>query len=133
MSPNVLIFGSFATSVVLIVACVMALRWWRRRNQRRSPLQNRRLDAGNVPGQQLVERASDSQEEALLSVNRVKFPDHFSATTIFAGRKSTLTTFPRHRIAIESSMRCPSATRSSMLVDRISHSPSSPRSTVVLL
>ena len=66
MTANILMFASFALSITLALACVMALRWWRKREERRSPLQRKQV--GHVPGQQLVERVADSQEEMLLSV-----------------------------------------------------------------
>ena len=66
MTANLLMLGSFAISIALVVVCVVALRWWRKREERRSPLQRKQV--GHVPGQQLVERVADSQEEMLLSV-----------------------------------------------------------------
>lgn len=66
MTANLLMFASFALSIALALACVLSLRWWRRREERRSPLQRKQV--GHVPGQQLVERVADSQEEMLLSV-----------------------------------------------------------------
>lgn len=66
MTANLLMFAAFAISITLALACVLALRWWRKREERRSPLQRKQV--GHVPGQQLAERVTDSQEDMLLSV-----------------------------------------------------------------
>ncbi|MBL0227680.1 hypothetical protein [Thermomonas sp.] len=66
MTANLLMFAAFGISILLALTCVLALRWWRRREERRSPLQRKQV--GRVPGQQLVERVTDSQEDMLLSV-----------------------------------------------------------------
>lgn len=66
MTANLLMLASFAISILLVMACALMLRWWRKREERRSPLQRKQV--GHVPGQQLVDRVADSQEEMLLSV-----------------------------------------------------------------
>ena len=66
MTANLLMLAAFAISIALALACVLCLRWWRQREERRSPLQRKQV--GHVPGQQLVDRVADSQEEMLLSV-----------------------------------------------------------------
>ena len=64
MTANLLMLGAFATSVAFAIVCILVLRLVRRRQERRSPLQQRQV--GHVPGQQLVERVADSQESMLL-------------------------------------------------------------------
>ena len=65
MATN-LMLAAFAISITLAVVCVVVMRYMRRRQERRSPL--RRKQVGHVPGQQLVERVADSQENMLLAV-----------------------------------------------------------------
>lgn len=66
MIPNLLMLAAFAISIACAVLCIVVLRVLRNREERRSPLQRKQI--GHVPGQQLVDRVSDSQEEMLLSV-----------------------------------------------------------------
>lgn len=66
MKANLLMLGAFAVSLILAILCILIVRWWRKREERRSPLQRKQV--GHVAGQQLVDRVSDSQEEMLLSV-----------------------------------------------------------------
>lgn len=66
MTVHLLMVGAFAISIALAVGCILCLRLVRERQERRSPLRSRQI--GHVPGQQLVERVADSQENMLLSV-----------------------------------------------------------------
>lgn len=67
MSPAVLIVGAFAMSFGLAFGCVLVFKYLRKRDERNSPLKNRHVDAGYVPGQGLVERVGDHQDDLLLS------------------------------------------------------------------
>ena len=66
MTVHLLMLGAFAVSIALAVGCILCLRLLRERQERRSPLRSRQI--GHVPGQQLVERVADSQENMLLAV-----------------------------------------------------------------
>lgn len=66
MKPNILMAAAVALSMLLTIICIAVFRFWTKREERRSPLQARQI--GHVPGQQLVERVSDSQDDLLLSV-----------------------------------------------------------------
>ena len=66
MHANLIMLAVFAISLSLAIVFVVSFRAWRERGKRRSPLQDRQ--AGHVPGQQLVDRVSDSGDELLLSV-----------------------------------------------------------------
>lgn len=66
MKANLLMLACFAISVALAILFVLVFKTWRKRGKRRSPLKDRQ--AGHVPGQQLVERVSDSGDDLLLSV-----------------------------------------------------------------
>lgn len=66
MQPNILMAAAVALSMLLTIICIAVFRFWTKREERRSPLQARQI--GHVPGQQLVERVSDSQDDLLLSV-----------------------------------------------------------------
>lgn len=64
MNPNLLFFLTFAVSVVLSAASVVGYKLLRKRTERRSPLQDRQI--GHVPGQQLVKRVADGQDNILI-------------------------------------------------------------------
>lgn len=66
MMGNLLMLAAFGVSIAFGVVGILFLRWQRARQDRRSPLHGRQV--GHVPGQQLVDRVADSQEEMLLSV-----------------------------------------------------------------
>lgn len=66
MTHNIVMVLVFAVSLGMSVAAVAALRFLRRRSERRAPLQDRQI--GHVPGQQLSKRAEDHQENVLLSL-----------------------------------------------------------------
>lgn len=66
MKANLLMLACFAISLASAVLFVLVFKTWRERGKRRSPLQDRQ--AGHVPGQQLVERVSNSGDDLLLSV-----------------------------------------------------------------
>lgn len=63
---SLIMFAAVAASIAATVVFVLAFRFWHRRAARRSPLLARQV--GHVPGQQLVARVSDSQDDLLLSV-----------------------------------------------------------------
>ena len=54
-------FGAFAASLILIFASVSVLKWWKRRDARRSPLHGKKL--AHLPGQQLLDRIGKYDEE----------------------------------------------------------------------
>lgn len=56
----------FFLSILLAIGCAMAYRIIRSRHRRRSPLADRKI--GHVPGQQLVERVLNHDEEMSVSV-----------------------------------------------------------------
>ena len=56
----------FALSVFLAIACVIIYHFLRQRRMRRSPLADKQI--GHVPGQQLVEQASNQEVGALSSM-----------------------------------------------------------------
>ncbi|RYG39297.1 MAG: NERD domain-containing protein [Burkholderiales bacterium] len=64
--PSLIMFAAVAASIAATVVFVLGFRLWSRREARRSPLLARQV--GHVPGQQLVARVSDSQDDLLLSV-----------------------------------------------------------------
>lgn len=66
MNANLAMLAAFAVSFGLTVVCVLLLRLFRKRQERRSPLQDKPI--GHVPGQQLVNRVADSQDNMLLSI-----------------------------------------------------------------
>ena len=43
MTANLLMLAAFAISIALALACVLCLRWWRQREERRSPLQRKQV------------------------------------------------------------------------------------------
>jgi len=58
--------SAVAVSIAATIVFVAIFRAWTKREARRSPLLARQV--GHVPGEQLVERVSDSQDDLLLSV-----------------------------------------------------------------
>lgn len=64
MNPNLLFFLTFVASIGLTVGSLLLYRLLRKRNERRSPLLNRQI--GHVPGQQLVKRVADDQDNILV-------------------------------------------------------------------
>ena len=64
--PVLIMLVAAALSIAMTIAVVTGFRAWENRASRRSPLQDRQI--GHVPGQQLVDRVSDSQDDLLLSV-----------------------------------------------------------------
>lgn len=65
MTPHLVLIGVFALSVAMIFACVGALRLWRKRDARRSPLHGKKL--ANLPGQQLLKRINAHGDDLLLA------------------------------------------------------------------
>lgn len=66
MMGNLVLLVAFATSILLTLLSVIALKAWRKRDDRRSPLQGKKLY--HVPGKQLLDRVNDHGENILLSV-----------------------------------------------------------------
>ena len=66
IQPALILLGAVAASFAMTFAFVLGFRAWEVRERRRSPLQDRQV--GHVPGQRLVERVSDSQDDLLLSI-----------------------------------------------------------------
>lgn len=66
MFANLMMIGVILLSLAMTIVCVVAVSLWRKRYERRSPLQDRQV--GHVPGQQLVKRMGDSHDQLLLSV-----------------------------------------------------------------
>lgn len=64
-------FGAFAASLALIFASVSALKWWKRRDARRSPLHGKKL--AHLPGQQLLERIGKYDEEIQFAATGMYF------------------------------------------------------------
>lgn len=58
--------ASVLASIAATFLFILAFKAWTRREMRRSPLLARQI--GHVPGQQLVDRVGDSQDDLLLSV-----------------------------------------------------------------
>ncbi|GAA3923726.1 nuclease-related domain-containing protein [Luteimonas lutimaris] len=65
MTGNLVMIGAFVLSVALMLAASIAVKYWRRRDTRRSPLHGKKL--ANLPGQQLVGRMNDHSDELLLA------------------------------------------------------------------
>lgn len=64
--PTLIMFAAVVASMAATILFVFLFKAWTRREARRSPLLARQV--GHVPGQQLVARVSDSQDDVLLSV-----------------------------------------------------------------
>lgn len=64
--PSLIMLAAVAASIAATVVFVVVFKFWTRREMRRSPLLARQI--GHVPGQQLVARVGDSQDDLLLSV-----------------------------------------------------------------
>lgn len=71
MTANVLMIAVLFSSIGLAVGSILLWRFWAKREQRRSPLHGKPI--GHVPGQKLVERVSDSEQDMLLSVMMMYF------------------------------------------------------------
>lgn len=74
MAGNLLMIGAFATSLALMFVAILAFKYWRRRDARRSPLHGKKL--ANLPGQQLATRLNDHGDNLLLAgiVMYLSFP-----------------------------------------------------------
>lgn len=66
MFANLVLIGMFLSSVAAIFVSLLALQLWRKRAERHSPLRDRQV--GHVPGQQLVTRLGDSDDQLLTSL-----------------------------------------------------------------
>ncbi len=66
MAINFWLLTSLLMSITLTMVCMYAFKLWKKRNDRRSPLDNRQV--GHVPGQQLVERLSDTEVDLFIGV-----------------------------------------------------------------
>lgn len=64
--PGALMLAAVVASIAATILFVVLFKAWTKREARRSPLLDRQV--GHVPGQQLVARVSDSQDDLLLSV-----------------------------------------------------------------
>jgi len=69
--PVLIMLAAVLASIAATVAFVLIFKAWTRREAQRSPLLARQV--GHVPGQQLVARVGDSQDDLLLSVFVVFF------------------------------------------------------------
>lgn len=58
--------GVLLASFALTIGVIVAFRWWHKARQRRSPLYGKQL--GHVPGQQLLGRVRDHQEEVIIGL-----------------------------------------------------------------
>lgn len=93
---TLLMLAIVAASIAATVAGVFVFRTWMRREARRSPLQDRQV--GHVPGQQLVARVSDSQDDMLLAVIVM----YFSGPTMLLAW--ALARVPQTQIKIDSTL-----------------------------
>ncbi len=66
MKGNLLMIVAALLSILLCIFCVLIFKAMQKRTQRRSPLDGRQV--GHVPGQQLVERFENSQDDMMMSV-----------------------------------------------------------------
>ena len=66
MIANLVMIGAFALSFALMMIGILGFKAWRKRDNRRSPLNGKKL--ANLPGQQLMARISDHGDELLMSV-----------------------------------------------------------------
>jgi hypothetical protein len=82
MTGNLLMIGAFVLSVVLMLAGIVAFKYWRNRDARRSPLHGKKL--ANLPGQQLAARMNDHGDNLILAgiVMYLSFPGMLFAWAI---------------------------------------------------
>lgn len=64
MSPAVLMLAAFIVSAAATMLSALAYKSWRKRDARRSPLSGKRY--GHIPGQQLVNRSRDKQDDGII-------------------------------------------------------------------
>ncbi|WP_417474049.1 nuclease-related domain-containing protein [Luteimonas mephitis] len=74
MTGNFVMICSFVLSLLLMIIGILAFKYWRRREARRSPLHGKKL--ANLPGQQLATRINDHGDNLLLAgiVMYLSFP-----------------------------------------------------------
>lgn len=74
MTGNLMMIGAFGMSFLLMVVGILAFKYWRKRDARRSPLHGKKL--ANLPGQQLTTRINDHGDNLLLAgmVMYLSFP-----------------------------------------------------------
>lgn len=74
MTGSLLMISAFVLSLLLMVLGILAFKYWRRRDARRSPLHGKKL--ANLPGQQLATRINDHGDNLLLAgiVMYLSFP-----------------------------------------------------------
>ena len=74
MISNLVMMGSFALSFALMLVAVLGFKAWRKRDNRRSPLNGKKL--ANLPGQQLMARVNDHSDELMMAatVMYLSFP-----------------------------------------------------------
>lgn len=86
MIPNLVLIGIFALSIALMFLSIGALKLWRKRDARRSPLHGKKL--ANLPGQQLLKRVNDHGDDLLLAsiAMYISFPIMLLAWTILRVR-----------------------------------------------
>src|SRR3546814_3341533 len=65
MTGSLLMMGAFVLSLLLMILGIVAFKYWRRRDARRSPLHGKKL--ANLPGQQLAIRINDHGDNLLLA------------------------------------------------------------------
>jgi len=82
MTGNLLLIGAFVLSVVLMLVGILAFKYWRKRDARRSPLHGKKL--ANLPGQQLAVRMNDHGDNLTLAgiVMYLSFPGMLFAWAI---------------------------------------------------
>lgn len=66
MKANLLMISAALISILLCILCLLIFKILQKRIQRRSPLDGRQV--GHVPGQQLVARVENSQDDMMMSV-----------------------------------------------------------------
>jgi hypothetical protein len=71
MTSVFVLIGAFVLSVVLLLASVLGLKAWRKRDARRSPLNGKKL--ANLPGQQLMARVTDHGDELIIATMLMYF------------------------------------------------------------
>lgn len=82
MTGNYLMIGAFVLSVALMLVGIIAFKYWRKRDARRSPLHGKKL--ANLPGQQLATRMNDHGDNLTLAgiVMYLSFPGMLFAWAI---------------------------------------------------
>src|SRR3546814_4128019 len=65
MTGSLLMMGAFVLSLLLMILGIVAFKYWRRRDARRSPLHGKKL--ANLPVQQLAIRINEHGDNLLLA------------------------------------------------------------------